>query len=70
MVMVVHQALDAVKEGIGSTILFGLIFILMVLRTLGMGADSSFLSFFFKLIIGAIIIIFIESKILRLEYRG
>jgi hypothetical protein len=70
MVLVVHQGIDALKEGIGNFILYIFLAILLILRALGMGAEISFLSSLLESIIGAMIIIFIESKILRLEYRG
>jgi hypothetical protein len=70
MVLVVHQGIDALKEGIGNFILYIFLAILLILRALGMGAKISFLSSLLESIIIATIIIFIESKILRLEYRG
>jgi uncharacterized membrane protein YeaQ/YmgE (transglycosylase-associated protein family) len=69
-VLFVHKAIDSLKEGVGSFILYIFLTILMILRALGMGAEISFLSSLLESIIGAMIIIFIESKILRLEYRG
>lgn len=64
---VVRYIIYFIKGGVKDLLIMLIIIPLLILRAFGMGADESFFPFMIEAILGSLIIIFIEEKIIGIE---